>query len=221
MRAEVAQHVYRVIDRGLNLRERLKKGDRLNFGEEQARLTGDLNAVDTRHWPEFDGDSIHVGPNIVPKGQNAFLGIRYALTCWLDEIFILDSPWSSDWNEHQLELSLYKTLDRAQQFWEQARRAETRPGTDALEVYYLCVMLGFRGDLRDDPERLERWAAATRRRITDSPGHKYPVPEGRDFETFVPPRHGRQRFGRMVLVATAVVLAVIFAAAFLAVISQR
>src|SRR5262249_62306200 len=120
------------------------------------------------------------------RRDEAFLGIRYALVCWLDEIFILDSPWASEWNERKLEEGLYGTNDRAWKFWEQARKAEARPGTDALEVYYLCVVLGFRGDLRNAPERLAGWRNTIESRIAKGQGQERQGPPGRTQPLDVP-----------------------------------
>src|SRR5258708_12526978 len=72
-----------------------------------------------------------------------FQGIRYALVCWLDQIFTLDPQWAAKWQEEALEPEMYRSRLRAEQFWEQAKRAEARPSTDALEAYFLCPMLGF------------------------------------------------------------------------------
>ena len=84
-----------------------------------------------------------VAASIAISEPTRFLGVRYGLTCWLDELFILYSPWERLWNERKLEASLYGTNDRAWRFWEQARLAESRAGSSALEVFYLCVILGF------------------------------------------------------------------------------
>ena len=104
------------------------------------------------------------------------LDIRYALVCWLDELFVLDPPGGRSWNEQKLEVALFGTNDRAWKFWEKARLRLTRSETDVLEVYYLCVMLGFRGELRDDPERLQAWAAVARGQIEQGPGQAWPAP---------------------------------------------
>ena len=78
------------------------------------------------------------------------------MVCWLDELFLVDSAWDARWNESKLELALYGTNDRAWHFWEQARLADTRPGTEALSAFFLCVMLGFR-------RRAERASRSTAR----------------------------------------------------------
>jgi type VI secretion system protein ImpK len=50
-------------------------------------------------------------------------------------------------------------------FWEQARLAEGRPHIDALEAYYLCVMLGFRGQYLGKPQDLQQWRQRVQARL--------------------------------------------------------
>src|SRR5947209_13972033 len=115
-----------------------------------------LTESEARRHPDFGGEGER--PAQTPASEAApagrpFLGVRYALACWLDELLILNSPWSAAWNERKLEAALYGTNDRAWKFWEQAELAAARPTTDALEGFFLCVVLGFRGELGLEPER--------------------------------------------------------------------
>ena len=161
MRQEIANLVHPILAAGLRLQQRLARGESPSFEAEQATLVGLLTGAGRRP-ADFEGD-LHgerSGVEREPDGQkDAFLGARYALICWLDEMFVLDSPWSERWNEHKLEIRLCATNDRAWRFWDQARLASGRPGVDALEVFFLCVMLGFSGELGEDPQRLAEWAA--------------------------------------------------------------
>src|SRR5207253_5972906 len=84
--------------------------------------------------------------------------------------------WESAWNERKLEVGLYGTNDRAWKMWEQAKKAESRSGTDALETYYLTVMMGFRGDLRDNVDKLRTWTSNTQARIFRGLGQEWPTP---------------------------------------------
>jgi type VI secretion system protein ImpK len=218
MREEIANLVYPVLSHGMSLKERLEFGHEPDLDREQAELKRLLGTeVDARRWSDYGGD---YGPDNVPagaargddaerRGADHFLGIRYALVCWLDELFVLDSPWESQWNERKLEGELYGTNDRAWKFWEQARRAETQPGSDALEVFFLCVILGFRGDLRDEPNRLQAWVAGTQIRVTRSQGKQWPYPAELQAPTYVPPLRGRERLQKLVLAAGALLLFVI------------
>jgi type VI secretion system protein ImpK len=155
-----------VISYGLELHRQLALGESPDLLREQAMLKDLLLMEDQTARAEsakVDDDS-GVG-RTAPAAGERFLGIRYALVCWLDELFTTRSAWAHDWNEHKLEVELYGGNDRAWRFWEQARFAQTSLTTDALEVFYLCVALGFRGALTDQPEQLAAWMAAARQRL--------------------------------------------------------
>jgi type VI secretion system protein ImpK len=96
---------------------------------------------------------------------------KYALVSWIDEMLV-DAPWDGRewWSNNVLEVELFKTRLCNEQFFVRAREASTLPTRDALEVYYVCVILGFRGLYRephlatmliqshDLPADLETWA---------------------------------------------------------------
>jgi type VI secretion system protein ImpK len=213
MREEIAALVHPVFDYALSLKERLERGEQPDFDSEQMNLKGALRSeLEAKRWADFGGQDAagmtRLGSS-TRRSADQFLGIRYALACWVDELFILDSPWGRQWNERKIEEALYGSNDRAWAFWEQARLAEARPGIDALEVFYLCVMLGFRGDLREDPLKLKAWADAAAQRIAREQGKESPMPPELEAPTNVPPLHGRERLHRMVLIAAAAALVVI------------
>src|SRR5262245_58318234 len=138
MREEMASLVHPVLAYGLRLKERLRGGEGLNLMDEQAALKGLLQSdSQARRMTDYGGDR-PMDNSVMTwarpqeagrRGSDGFLGARFALVCWLDEIFTLDSPWASQWNEHKLETELYGSTDRAFKFWEQARKAEGCPGT--------------------------------------------------------------------------------------------
>jgi type VI secretion system protein ImpK len=209
MQEAIANLVHPVFAYGLRLKERLERGETPTFEIEQAALKGLLlSDIEARRWADFGGDG-EGGSESRGRSHQQFLGIRYALTCWLDELFILDSPWTSRWNERKLEVALYGTNDRAWKFWEQARLAESRAGADAVEVYFLCVMLGFRGEVREEPERLQAWVAATRSQVTRRHLQEWPYPPELEPPSNVPPLIGTDRFRRMLLVAGVVLLVLV------------
>src|SRR5215475_802751 len=71
---------------------------------------------------------------------------RHALVYWIDEVLI-NAPWAyaMEWRQRILEWDLYQERLRADRFYEKAQEAEALASTDPLEVFYLCVALGFRG----------------------------------------------------------------------------
>ena len=93
---------------------------------------------------------------------------------WIDEVLI-DAPWDgrSWWKENALEVEIFNTRLRNEQFYLKASEASSLPQKDALETFYVCVVLGFRGLYRDPvaaaalaeprqlPPDLETWARQT------------------------------------------------------------
>ena len=96
---------------------------------------------------------------------------KYAIVAWIDEMLV-DAPWDGRdwWSNNVLEVELFKTRDCNEQFYIRAQEASALETRDALEVYYVCVILGFRGLYRDPnfaamfvashglPADLETWA---------------------------------------------------------------
>jgi type VI secretion system protein ImpK len=206
MREEMAGLVYPVFRHGLRTLDRLRAGDKLDLAKEQADLKGLLKtATEARRWPDYGGDG------------ERFLGVRYALACWLDEVFILYSPWGEAWNEAKLETALYGTTERAFRFWEQAHQAESRGEADALEAFYLCVMLGFRGEYRDDPRRLADWREAVEAQFGRSGPRDWPGPPELPPTTNVPPLTARAGLRRLAVAAAVVLAVVVVVASFIAV----
>src|SRR6185437_11386502 len=96
MNKQFANVVYPVIAHALALKERLDQGEPADIESEQRELLEKLRPDgETRRLADFNGDG------------SVFLGARYALTCWIDELFIVHSPWSDVWNEHKLEVALF------------------------------------------------------------------------------------------------------------------
>jgi type VI secretion system protein ImpK len=201
MNESTANLVYPVLTYGVQLRNRLDRGESPDFEVEQGHLLSLLQS-------EGEG-----GRLADYRGDGVFLGIRFALACWLDEIFIheLESPWEKRWNERKLETTLFGTTDRFWKFWEQAERARVRPGGDAIEAYFLCVMLGFRGQYIEEPDMLREWTEAIRAQVSRAVAQKWSPPPALDPTTHVPPRRGRDRLRKMILIGSVSLLSLIIA----------
>ena len=103
-----------------------------------------------------------------------------------------------------MEVALYGGSSlRAVRFWEQAKKAEARPGTDALEVFLWCVMLGFRGEPSAAGINPPQWIEGVRKRVLTGYTQEFAQPPEKDPPTFVPVLRGRERFGTMLRVAAA------------------
>lgn len=92
---------------------------------------------------------------------------RFGIVYWIDEVLI-HSPWrhAGGWKNIILELDYFGTRQAAQDFWVRVKQAEGRAAgqgrpprsSDPLEAYFLCVALGFRGELFLDEDEIRRWA---------------------------------------------------------------
>jgi type VI secretion system protein ImpK len=102
---------------------------------------------------------------------------KYALTAWIDDMLI-EAPWDGRdwWENNSLEFAYFQTRDRATEFFVKAEQAAELSNRDALEVFYLCVVLGFRGfyshaesiylaDSLRLPTSIEMWAERVSRSI--------------------------------------------------------
>jgi type VI secretion system protein ImpK len=175
MRDDLAKQVYPVLEHGLKMRAKLNRGEHVNLFTEQAELKRLLGS-NNQPAPWGAGRDINASISMEP---GRFLGIRYALTCWLDEIFIDETPFGRQWDENKLELSLFETNIRYRNFWEQARQADsTADATDSIEAFLLCVLLGFRGELADRPDSFREWVSAAKSRSGKGYGKDLPaIPE--------------------------------------------
>ena len=103
--------------------------------------------------------------------------IKYALASWVDEMLI-SAPWEGRvfWTNNSLEFDFFNSQVRATRFFQQALEADKLTKSDASEVFYVCVVLGFRGfyGTRDSafiaeqlklPTTVEDWTRRTARKI--------------------------------------------------------
>lgn len=201
MNEPLAGLVHRTLSYGLALRRRIEHGERPALTAEQAVLKDMLLAADAADQRrEFGADAPAPGATGARPGEAPrFLGIRYLLVCWLDEIFTDDSEWGRAWNERKLEMELYGSNDRAWRFWEQARLAQNRVGSDALEACYLCVALGFQGERAGNPEQLEAWTTAVKRQLGQVREPQWLLTDELAPPCDAPPLLGERRLERMVL----------------------
>jgi type VI secretion system protein ImpK len=106
---------------------------------------------------------------------------RYALVAFIDEQ-VMRSDWAgrAEWMARPLQLELYRENTAGENFFVRLRallRAGDRPV--AVEIYYLCLVLGFQGAYRDggEPQALEKFTRAARdnlRKVLPDPGKVSP-----------------------------------------------
>jgi type VI secretion system protein ImpK len=199
--------VYGILSAALDLRDRVERGDSPELESEQRKLEEMLRADgQVRSQLDYWGDG------------GAFLGARYALACWIDELFIVhtDSAWSERWKERILEVALFGTRERAWKFWEQldivlkrpnTPRLTAVPGGDALETFFLCVALGFRGKNLDNPSKVREYVEEIRPQL--SKNRPWDAPREVPVTTNVEPLTGKETLRRVVTVYGGITLIVL------------
>jgi type VI secretion system protein ImpK len=196
MTPQFSELVHPVISYALNLKDRLDQGESPNLEVEQKLLIERLHSNGgVRHLTDYTGDG------------NIFLGARYALACWIDELFIVHSPWADVWKERPFEFALFGSRERAGKVWEQADlvlhrpntpRVTTPPGPDAMETYFLCIVLGFRGRYLENPAKVREYVDEMRPQVTRTSA--WPSPRDLGVKTNVEPLLGRAKLRRVIAV---------------------
>jgi type VI secretion system protein ImpK len=97
---------------------------------------------------------------------------RYALVAFIDEQ-VLKSNWPgrTEWMGQPLQLQLYGEYTAGENFFSRMRVLLQQGGTSpALEVYYLCLLLGFRGahGISGDHRALGGFHDAARQRVAQA-----------------------------------------------------
>lgn len=161
MSPEFARRTDPVFAYVLNLLERVGRGENPAPREEQTRVRRSLDAAEAA------------------LGQtDQWMLAKYALVAWVDEVLI-EAPWDGRqwWEENTLEWELFQTADAYEKFYDKAgEAAKLNPAKrDALEVFYVAAVLGFRGLYRDGsgaaaeqfglPPDQESWARETAQAI--------------------------------------------------------
>ena len=217
MNDKIVRRVHEVFGHGLGLIERLDRGENPRFETEHNKLLNLLLAGGELDFdPAYRGDLALAGRGGMTQDiSNLFLGVQYALACWLDELFLLKAPgwWANEWEKDTMEVRLYQgTQQRGWRFWNQARKAEGPRGSpEALEAYLWAVMLGFRGNPESENVNPPVWVDNVRRRVLAARSAEFPTPPQREVPTRVPPLRGPERLVRMLRVAVVVAAVAVFA----------
>ncbi|WP_152051604.1 DotU family type IV/VI secretion system protein [Tautonia marina] len=149
------------------LQDRLAWGESPSIDVVKTELLGYLDKIENRAATS-------------PQLSQDFAMVKYGLVAWTDEV-LTDSEWgqSVDWGaqEQILEWDLYRSNLRAEKFYDMAAQAERRGTPDTIEVYLLCVALGFRGRMALlDEDQLLHWVSQLYERVLQaSPVSSKPV----------------------------------------------
>lgn len=152
---------------------------------------------------------------------------KYGLVAWVDDLLI-EAPWEGRtwWEQNRLEFQLFRSADAFSVFYVKAKEATELPKKDALEVFYVCVVLGFRGLYGDPsaaadaeeyfkiPRTLEEWARRTSMAIQLGQGRPPLFEHGRPGRG-APPLEGKYLFLGSGLFCLVLIACVVLTAIFL------
>ncbi len=95
--------------------------------------------------------------------------VRYPLVALVDEV-ITTSAWehAEAWSRRPLEMEMWGTSQGGSRFFELASKLDTAP-RDVVAVYYLCLALGFTGEMSPDDPRLEALKQRLMARLPTAP----------------------------------------------------
>ena len=132
MTPEFAQPVNRIFDAVLDLVDRIERHERPDLGEEKTLIRMDLDAL-TASASNKPGQ----------KREDLEL-VRRALIYWVDEVLTIAQ---ADWKDMTLEFDYFAEKNRAWRFYEHGERSARVSTSDVIETWYLCLVLGFEGDI--------------------------------------------------------------------------
>ena len=136
MTPRFADAVDPILIHAFSLMERIDAGEDLSVAEEKRTLEGLIQQADQRlqghcaDWPLA----------------------KYALASWIDEMLVDAHIWQGQdwWRDNVLEWSLFNSRRCNDLYYVHAKNALGEDSDDALQLIYICVMLGFRGLYRDE-----------------------------------------------------------------------
>ena len=142
-----------------------------------------LSVLDVAAVQAVDPESLHLEMQsklrqaedrlMQPPWPAVWAQARYAMCAWIDDV-LTNKPWDGQrwWQENKLEFHFFRTNVAGTEFFERAKLAQQLPQRDAIEVYYIAVVLGFRGlyampdspflaQQHQLPGTIEEWARRT------------------------------------------------------------
>jgi type VI secretion system protein ImpK len=151
MQPEFSSAVDPIFLAALKLEARIENNDRI--------ITADERAVLIRKMDEAEGR--------LGRSEEWKLA-KYAISCWIDSKLI-ENPWAEHewWKNNCLEAKFFGTRDAHEEFFRKAVDAGALSSKNALEVFYLAVVLGFKGFYGNSDTSYRR-QVASRLRIPDT-----------------------------------------------------
>lgn len=117
------------------LLERIDGGGEISPAEEKRTLEGLLQRADERLGVQTENWNL----------------AKYAIVSWVDEMLVDAHIWTGQdwWRDNVLEWSTFSSRRCNDLYYVNANTALNSDSDDALQMIYICVMLGFRGLYRD------------------------------------------------------------------------
>ena len=132
MSPDFATPVNRIFDSVLDLVDRIEKRERPDLTEEKKLIRMDLDSL---------GSAV---PGKAETRPDDLVLAKRALIYWVDEVLTFATP---EWKDMTLEFDYFAEKNRAWRFYEYGERAARVSSSDVIEVWYLCLVLGFEGDI--------------------------------------------------------------------------
>ena len=125
-------------------------GDLLAFAMQLRRSAdpGDAEVLRQRIDEQFRSLESRARQSDVP--QEDVQQAKYAIAAFIDEM-ILTSNWSlkDSWSDKPLQLAYFNDFSAGEEFYNRIETHRAAKKNSVLEVYYLCLALGFRGKYVD------------------------------------------------------------------------
>src|SRR3972149_12296284 len=154
----------------------------------KAREYGDPEALKRRIREMFD--------SVIRKGKNlgvtdeSILQAKYALAAFIDET-ILSSSWSQKdlWSSSPLQYEFFKEHLAGVEFFNRLEniRKASPISMDILEIYYLCLIMGFEGQYKlHGRDKLKSIVEELSKLFRERQGEIYPLsPHGKRSDEFI------------------------------------
>jgi type VI secretion system protein ImpK len=125
-------------------------GDLLAFALQLKRSTdpGDAEAMRMKVDEQFRALETKARQSDVP--QEDVQQAKYAICAFIDEMILTSSwPLKESWADKPLQLSYFNDFSAGEEFYNKVDQLRGSKKNNVLEVYYMCLALGFRGKYVD------------------------------------------------------------------------
>jgi type VI secretion system protein ImpK len=146
---------------------------------------------------------------------------RYLLACWLDELFVVDTQLTRQWNENKLEIRMFGTNDRAWRFWDYVNSEPVSKNLEVSQIALSCIMHGFQGQLVESHAELAVWVEKCKAMLFQSARDSWSPPPSLPLMADTPPLKGFGKLEMVIQLAITAGVILVPAISFLIVYSLR